>query len=68
MGFRLSGRWRFVSNTGDDLVILFDVPHSADLHVVSTRAGFSDAFAAQYATCLFYKVDGTAVRIRFYFY
>lgn len=37
---------------------------SADLHVVSTRAAFSDAFAAQYATCSFYKADGTAVRMR----
>jgi len=36
--------------------------NTTGLQVVSTRAGFSDAFAAQHATCLFYKLDGTAVR------
>lgn len=37
----------------------------ADLQVVSTRAAFSDQFAAQYASCLFYKADGTQVRTMF---
>lgn len=34
----------------------------SDLQVVSTRAAFSDEFAAQYASCFFYKADGTKVR------
>ena len=38
----------------------------ADLQVVSTRAAFSDEFAAQYASCLFYKADGTKVRSMFF--
>ncbi|CAN0092272.1 unnamed protein product [Pylaiella littoralis] len=47
--------WRSVG------LLVGGIGNNKDLHVVSTRAGFSDAFAAQYATCLFYKVDGTAV-------
>lgn len=33
-----------------------------ELYVVSTRSAFSDGFAAQYASCLFYRADNSAVR------
>ncbi|CAN0333602.1 unnamed protein product [Laminaria digitata] len=48
--------WRAVG------LLVHDVNGTGDLHVVSTRSAFSDAFAVQYASCRFYKADGSAVR------